>query len=132
MRIVVATTNSLADQLVGGPSVACLIANAAGTSAAIKQIGEPDLDPVRRCRVGRGVCSGYDGLMDATWLLLSMFYSTVGLGMFMYGKKAVRFVPLLAGIALLVVPYFIGSALWMTVACVALMASPFLLPGLEL
>ena len=31
--------------------------------------------------------------MDTGWLLLSMFYSTVGLGMFIYGKKAVRFVP---------------------------------------
>ena len=70
--------------------------------------------------------------MDAGWLLASMFYSTVGLGMFMYGKKAVRFVPLIAGIALMVVPYFIDSLLWMSVACVALMASPFFLGGLEM
>ena len=69
--------------------------------------------------------------MDPTWLLLSMFYSTVGVGMFMYGRKAVRFVPLLAGIALMVVPYFLDSTLWMSVACVALMASPFLLSGFE-
>ncbi|MGC4032855.1 MAG: hypothetical protein QM754_14195 [Tepidisphaeraceae bacterium] len=70
--------------------------------------------------------------MTASWLLLSMFYSTVGLGMFIYGKKAVRFVPLLAGIALMVVPMFIDSLLWMTAASLALMASPFLLGGLEM
>ena len=70
--------------------------------------------------------------MDASWLLLSMVYSTVGLGMFMYGKKAVRFVPLLAGIGLMVVPYFIDSLLWMSVACGVLMASPFLLSGFEM
>jgi hypothetical protein len=70
--------------------------------------------------------------MEGGWLLLSMFYSTVGLGMFMYGKRAVRFVPLLAGIALMVVPYFIDSLLWMSVTCIVLMASPFLLPGLEM
>ena len=65
--------------------------------------------------------------MSINWLLLSMVYSTVGLGMFMYGKRAVRFVPLIAGIALMIVPYFIASLLWMTVVCIALMASPFVL-----
>lgn len=70
--------------------------------------------------------------MDVNWLLLSMVYSTVGLGMFMYGKKAVRFVPLIAGIGLMIVPYLIDSLLWMSIACVALMASPFILAGFEL
>lgn len=65
--------------------------------------------------------------MDVNWLLLSMVYSTVGMGMFMYGRKAVRFVPLIAGILLMVVPYFIGSLLWMSIISVALMMSPFLL-----
>jgi hypothetical protein len=70
--------------------------------------------------------------MDVNWLLLSMVYSTVGLGMFMYGKKAVRFVPLIAGIALMVIPYFVDSLLWMSLTCIVLMASPFLLSGLEM
>lgn len=70
--------------------------------------------------------------MDVNWLLLSMVYSTVGLSMFMYGKKAVRFVPLIAGIALMVVPYFVDSLLWMSVVCITLMASPFFLGGFEL
>jgi hypothetical protein len=67
--------------------------------------------------------------MDAGWLLLSMFYSTVGLGMFIYGKKAVRFVPLIAGLLLMVLPYFISSLLWMSVLSVVLMASPFFIGG---
>jgi hypothetical protein len=70
--------------------------------------------------------------MTVNWLLLSMVYSTVGLGMFIYGKKAVRFVPLLAGIALMILPYFIASLLWMTIASVALMASPFVLGRFDL
>lgn len=70
--------------------------------------------------------------MNVNWLLLSMVYSTVGLGMFMYGKKAVRFVPLLAGIALMIVPYFLGSLLWMSIICVVLMASPFILGRFDL
>jgi hypothetical protein len=63
--------------------------------------------------------------MNVNWLLLSMVYSTIGLGMFMYGKNAVRFVPLIAGLLLMIVPYFLSSLLWMSVVCVALMASPF-------
>lgn len=70
--------------------------------------------------------------VDGNWLLLSMVYSTIGLGMFMYGKKAVRFVPLIAGIALMIVPFFVTSLLWMSVASVALMASPLLLRGMDL
>ena len=70
--------------------------------------------------------------MTANWLLLSMVYSTIGLGMFIYGTKAVRFVPLLAGIALMILPYFIASLLWMTIASVALMASPFVLGRFDL
>jgi hypothetical protein len=67
--------------------------------------------------------------MTAGWLLLSMFYSTVGLGMFMYGKNAVRFVPLIAGLLLMVVPYFFSSLVWMSILCVALMACPFFIGG---
>ena len=70
--------------------------------------------------------------MNVNWLLVSMVYSTVGLGMFMYGKRAVRFVPLIAGLLLMVVPYFITNLLWMTVASVALMASPFVLGKFDL
>jgi hypothetical protein len=70
--------------------------------------------------------------MNVNWLLLSMIYSTVGLGMFMYGKKAVRFVPLIAGIALMILPYFITSLLWMTISSVALMASPFVMDRFDL
>jgi hypothetical protein len=63
--------------------------------------------------------------MDVNYLLLSMIYSTVGLGMFIYGKKAVRMVPLIAGLALMIIPFFLTNLLWMTIASAALMASPF-------
>jgi len=69
--------------------------------------------------------------VDAAWLLLSMVYSTIGLGMFVYGKKAVRFVPLIAGVLLMIVPYCFASLFWMTLASAGLMASPFLLATLE-
>ncbi|QOV89865.1 hypothetical protein [Humisphaera borealis] len=69
--------------------------------------------------------------MDMGWLMLSSLFSMIGLGMFMYGKKAPRIVPLVAGLLLMVVPYFLSSLLLMTVSCVLLMASPFILGNLE-
>jgi hypothetical protein len=70
--------------------------------------------------------------MDTNWLLLSMLYSTVGLGMFMYGKKAVRFVPLIAGLALMIVPFVITSILWMSIISIALIVCPLVLGRFEM
>ena len=69
--------------------------------------------------------------LDVNWLLLSMLYSTIGFGMFLYGKNAVRFVPLVAGLLLMIVPYFFAGVVWMSVACVALMLGPFIFARFE-
>lgn len=68
---------------------------------------------------------------DANQLLLGMLYSTIGLGMFIYGKKQGAFMPLFAGIGLMVVPMLISSLLWMSVVSLGLMASPFVMARLE-
>jgi hypothetical protein len=65
--------------------------------------------------------------MDMNQLLLSLLFGTIGMGMFMYGKKMVRFVPLGAGLGLMVVPYFISNLLAMTGVCLALMALPWVI-----
>jgi hypothetical protein len=58
--------------------------------------------------------------MDVNAFLVSFLFGMIGLGMFMYGKKAGRMVPLLIGLALMVVPYFFSSILMMSVSCSAL------------
>ncbi|MFI5379764.1 MAG: hypothetical protein ACHRHE_10735 [Tepidisphaerales bacterium] len=65
--------------------------------------------------------------MEMNHLLLSLLFGTIGLGMFMYGKKTLRFVPLGAGLALMVVPYFISSLLALAGICVVLMALPWII-----
>jgi hypothetical protein len=45
----------------------------------------------------------------------------------MYGKKAGRLVPIVAGLALMLVPYFIASVVILLVVCLALTAMPFLI-----
>jgi hypothetical protein len=42
-------------------------------------------------------------------LLTSLFVSTIGFGLFLYGKKATRVPQLGVGLAMMVYPYFVGS-----------------------
>lgn len=64
--------------------------------------------------------------MDTNLLMLSLLFGIVGMGMFMYGRKASRMVPLGVGAALMVVPYFISSVLMMCVVCCGLMTLPWI------
>lgn len=47
--------------------------------------------------------------LDVVWLFASVVIGAIGLGMFLYGKKRSRFIPLLAGILMMVYPYFIPN-----------------------
>ena len=63
--------------------------------------------------------------MDTNILMASFFFGLVGLGMFLYGKKAGRMIPLGAGLGLMVVPYFLSNlAVLIVVGCV-LMGVPW-------
>ena len=63
--------------------------------------------------------------MDMGLMAASFVFGMVGMGMFMYGKKAGRMVPLGAGAGLMVIPYFLPSLWVMTVVCCGLMAAPW-------
>ena len=47
--------------------------------------------------------------MNSTQLLLGVIFSSIGLGHFLYGKKQKMTVPFIAGLVLMVFPYFIES-----------------------
>jgi hypothetical protein len=50
--------------------------------------------------------------MDSTAVLLwGLLFGSIGFGFFLYGKKQKKVVPLITGIALCVVPYFIANRL---------------------
>ena len=62
-----------------------------------------------------------------TWLIIGVITGAVGMGYFVYGKKQDKLVPILAGAALCLYPYF-TSNLWVTIMVgLALMAVPFVL-----
>ncbi len=54
-----------------------------------------------------------------------MFFGSIGVGFFMYGRKQRRVVPFITGIALMVVPYFVDNTFAMVALCVAFMALPY-------
>ena len=64
--------------------------------------------------------------MDSTAVLLwGLLFGSIGFGFFLYGKRQKTIVPLIAGIALCVVPYFIADVYVLVTVGVVLMAIPF-------
>ncbi len=62
-------------------------------------------------------------------IVWGMLFGAIGFGYFMYGRKQSRTVPLLCGIGLFVVPWFVTGT-WLLVAAGAiLMALPFFIRG---
>jgi hypothetical protein len=59
-------------------------------------------------------------------LLWGLLFGLIGFGFFLYGKKQKAVVPLITGIALCVVPYFIANIYVLVIIGVILMAIPFL------
>jgi hypothetical protein len=60
-------------------------------------------------------------------LFSGLFISCIGMGFFLYGKKAAKLWPLLAGIALCVYPFFIGSVMLMWLLAAAIIVGVYLL-----
>lgn len=63
--------------------------------------------------------------MSASLLLWGVLFSSIGMGYFIYGKKQNATVPLVCGIALMIIPYFITSVMVMVLLCAALIAVPY-------
>lgn len=66
--------------------------------------------------------------MDATTLFLSILFGSIGMGLFVFGKKQGRPLHLIAGMLLMVLPYLIPNAVAMSVVAVLVTVGPFLAP----
>ena len=65
--------------------------------------------------------------MDTNLLMASLLFGSIGAGMLMYGKKAGRPVPMIAGLALMLIPYFIPNLVILSIVCCGLTALPWVL-----
>ena len=66
--------------------------------------------------------------MDTNLLMLSLLFGSIGMGLFVFGKKQGRPLHLVAGLVLMVLPYIVPNPLAMTIVAVLLTVSPFLAP----
>ena len=64
--------------------------------------------------------------LDPASLFLSLVVSGVGFVLFVYGRKQERWPQLVAGLTLMVYPYFVGSALVMLLLGAAIVAGLWL------
>lgn len=64
-------------------------------------------------------------MTDEALLLCGVVFSSIGFGFFVYGKKQHRLIPLISGLALMVLPYFVDSVSLLIGAGIALMALPY-------
>lgn len=58
-------------------------------------------------------------------LIWGVLFGSIGVGFFIYGRKQKAVVPLCAGVALCVFPYFIGNVYVLVLVGVVLMAIPY-------
>jgi hypothetical protein len=58
-------------------------------------------------------------------LVLSLLFSSIGLGYFLFGKRQQQFLFLLTGLALMIYPYIVSGTGTITVVGLVLSAGPF-------
>ena len=66
-------------------------------------------------------------MLNANFLFASLIWGSVGVGLFIYGKKQQSMIPLFGGIVMIAVSYLISSALYMSLASVGILAAIYFL-----
>jgi len=57
-------------------------------------------------------------LFSPSFLFASLIWGSIGVGYFIYGKKQQSLLPMIGGILMIGVSYFVGSALAMSLICI--------------
>ena len=63
--------------------------------------------------------------MDTATLFWGVIFGSIGVGFFVYGKKQQAFVPLLSGLGLMIIPYFISNLYFLIATGIVLMVAPY-------
>jgi len=66
-------------------------------------------------------------MLNTSFLFASLIWGSVGIGYFIYGKKQSSWPPMVAGVLMIAVSYFVGSALVMSLVCIGLIAAVYFL-----
>jgi len=63
--------------------------------------------------------------VNTSLLVLGVIFGSIGLGYFLYGKKQRAVVPLVSGLVLMVVPYFISNTIVLVIVGGVISAIPY-------
>ena len=66
-------------------------------------------------------------MLDAHFLFASLIWGSIGVGYFIYGKKQGSWLPMTGGLLMIMVSYFVGSALLMSLVCIGVIVAVYLL-----
>ena len=64
---------------------------------------------------------------DTSFLFANLFWGTVGVGYFVYGKKQQSMMPLIGGVLMVVVSYLVSSVWLMSLLCIAIGVAVYVL-----
>jgi hypothetical protein len=67
-------------------------------------------------------------MFNTNTLFASLIWGSIGVGFFIYGKKQRSAGPLIGGILMVGASYLVGSALWMTLACLGVLVAVYFWP----
>jgi hypothetical protein len=59
--------------------------------------------------------------LDASYMIVSMLWSSIGVGFWIYGKKQRSAPPLYGGLALIAISWLIMSAFWMSLTAIGIL-----------
>lgn len=65
--------------------------------------------------------------MNTSSLLWGVLFGSIGLGIFVYGRRQKVVVPLVCGVALMIFPYFVSNTVLLVALGVVLIAIPYFL-----
>jgi len=63
--------------------------------------------------------------MDTSTLLWGLLFGSIGLGFFVYGRRQKMVVPLLTGVALMILPYCVSNTILLVMLGAGLVAVPY-------
>lgn len=64
-------------------------------------------------------------MFDTAGFIWGVIFGTVGLGFFVYGTRQKAVIPLISGIGLMVIPYFVSNVYILVFSCLLLLALPY-------
>jgi hypothetical protein len=66
-------------------------------------------------------------MFNTGFLFASLIWGAIGLGYFIYGKRQGSWAPMIGGVAMMALSYFVGSVLLMSLLCAGIMFGVYLL-----